>query len=177
MLVSLHRPWLRWRPIRQPPVSTVRQVRPQEPRIGGRGETSPLAWGNTLRTSGSRTWLPMVQRIAGDDVELLDLLDLLDRELQGQQGRRSDLVDNINEVGRPAGTPRPTRFAGSGRRRLNSMQRSWPAHCPRTLRWSRPVSGHAPRRSEPTIPALLSRHSASISRLSRSPKLRRLLED
>ena len=31
---------------------------------------------------------------------------LLDEALQGQQGKRTDLVDNINEVDRPDGTSR-----------------------------------------------------------------------
>lgn len=43
----------------------------------------------------------LVRRLVADDLEAVDLLD---RALQGKQGRRNDLVNNINEVARPVGT-------------------------------------------------------------------------
>jgi hypothetical protein len=51
-----------------------------------------------LRGLGSD--LALVRRIVADDKETLDLLD---QALQGRQGQRTDLVNNINEV-RPQGT-------------------------------------------------------------------------
>ncbi len=38
-------------------------------------------------------------------------LDAIDRVCKGQQGMRSDIVDNINEVERPDGTSREGVFA------------------------------------------------------------------
>jgi hypothetical protein len=52
---------------------------------------------------GLGTTLDLIQRIVSGDA---DLVDLLDRELAGRSGTRTDLVDNINEVGRPDGTSR-----------------------------------------------------------------------
>jgi hypothetical protein len=43
----------------------------------------------------------LVRRVVADDPEAVDLLD---RALQGRQGQRTDLVDNIHKVERPAGT-------------------------------------------------------------------------
>lgn len=46
----------------------------------------------------------MLQRICADDTEALDLID---RVVQGKQGERTDLVDNVHEVGsRPTGNDR-----------------------------------------------------------------------
>jgi hypothetical protein len=45
--------------------------------------------------------LDLVKRVVSGDPEAVDLLD---RVLTERQGRRTDLVDNINEVARPTGT-------------------------------------------------------------------------
>lgn len=55
----------------------------------------------------ARLWYPsepnldLVQRVASADTVTADLLT---EALRGRQGARSDLVDNINKVQRPAGT-------------------------------------------------------------------------
>lgn len=45
--------------------------------------------------------VPMLKDFCRSDKAALDAID---RAVQGRQGRRSDLVDNINEVDRPTGT-------------------------------------------------------------------------
>lgn len=54
---------------------------------------------------GLDTTVERVRDLIQRDVELVDLLD---RELQGKQGGRTDLVNNVNEVPRPEGNARAT---------------------------------------------------------------------
>jgi hypothetical protein len=54
----------------------------------------------TLPLAGLGSTPDTIRRIIGDDMEALDLLD---RAVAGRQGERSDLGNNVPEVGRPEG--------------------------------------------------------------------------
>jgi len=52
---------------------------------------------------GLGTNIEMLKRICAEDDEAIDLID---QATKGQQGRRTDIVDNVNEVARPSGNTR-----------------------------------------------------------------------
>lgn len=59
------------------------------------------AFVTTRPLAGLGSDVDLVRRIVADDTETSDLLD---QAIQGRQGERTDLVNNINEVERPVGT-------------------------------------------------------------------------